>query len=300
MRCVSSVSFSVMINGFPHTPFLPQRGLRQGDPISPYLFILCGEVLTAMLKKSVADEAIHGIKISQQAPVISNLSFADDSVIFFHADPDEALHIAGLLKTYESASGQMVNFDKSQLLCSQNVPSIRHNQLVQLLGVKAVESFGKYLGLPTIMGRPKSQVFSFVRDRVWKKLKGWKEKALSQAGREVLIKVVVQAIPSYVMGCFLIPLSLCDQIEKMVNRFFWGGDEDSKKIHWMSWERLARSKRKGGLGFRNFHCFNLAILAKQWWRLEKHPSTLAARLFQAVYFHDTSLKEARPGRNPTF
>ena len=153
------------------------------------------------------------------------------------------------MQSYELASGQKVNLDKSQLLFSRNVPSPRSNELVQLLNVKATESFDKYLGLRAIIGKSKSQVFAFVKERVWKKLKGWKERFLSRAGREVLIKSIVQAIPSHVMSCFGIPLSICHDIDSMISRFFWGGNVDERPMHWVSWEKMTCSKTKGGLGF---------------------------------------------------
>lgn len=104
-----------------------------------------------------------------------------------------------VLQSYENASGQKINLGKSQLSFSRNVLSIIVDELTQLMGVKEVESYEKYLGLPTIIGKSKTQVFNFVKEKVWKKLKVWKERALSSAIRKVLIKAIVQATPSYIM-----------------------------------------------------------------------------------------------------
>ncbi|XP_057426530.1 uncharacterized protein LOC130719957 [Lotus japonicus] len=168
------------------------------------------------------ESSLHGLRVAPSAPMISHLFFADDSVIFCRASEEEVQVVSSILNFYEDASGQKINLDKSQLNFSRNVLSTRIDQLSRLMGVKAVASYDKYLGLPTIIGKSKTQVFAFVKERVWKKLKGWKEKALSRAGREVLVKVVAQAIPAYVMSCFAMPLSLCLEIEGMINRFYWG------------------------------------------------------------------------------
>src|ERR1044072_8030376 len=128
----------------------------------------------------------------------------------------------------------MINLDKSMISCSRYETENEQNELKQLLGVQAVEIFDKYLGLLTIIGRSKTQIFEFVKERFWKKLKGWKERPLSRADREVLIKAVAQAIPSYVMSYFILPDSLCQQIESMISRFFWKGDASKRGIHWLS------------------------------------------------------------------
>lgn len=94
------------------------------------------------------------------------------------------------------------------------------------------------------------------------KMKDWKEKALSHAGKEVLIKAVIQAIPSYSMNCFLLPVTTCQEIEKITTRFFWGSTIEDTKCHWTSWEILTTLKAGGGIGFRELHFFNLAMLEK--------------------------------------
>ncbi|GAU30093.1 hypothetical protein TSUD_38890 [Trifolium subterraneum] len=121
-----------------------------------------------------------------------------------------------------------------------------------------------------MIGRRKKDICSFIKDRVWKKINSWSSKSLSKAGRKVLIKSVLQSIPTYFMSIFTIPSSLCDEIEKMMNSFWWGqSGARNKGIHWMSWERLSMHKNDGGMDFKSLHAFNLAILGKQGnrWRI---------------------------------
>jgi len=135
---------------------------------------------------------------------------------------------------------------------------------------------------------------------VWKRLHDWKSKFLSQAGKEILLKAVIQAIPSYSMSVFLLPMGLCKEINSMMQKFWWEHKENDSKIHWMSWKKLGFSKSKGGMGFRDLRCFNLALLAKQWWRLINDPSSLAGRILKAKYFSRDSFLEAKLGNHPSF
>ncbi|XP_057439477.1 uncharacterized protein LOC130731262 [Lotus japonicus] len=172
LSCVSTATFYVLLNGRPRHPFSSSRGLHQGDPLSPYLFILWAEVFSGLHLKAQEDHILHGVRLAVQAP---------------EEEVDVVNHV---LTVYQQASGQLVNLDKSEISYSRNVSEDRKHVIQDRLQVKVVEIQSKCLGLPTYVGRSKTQVFNFVQERVWKKLKGWKEKSLSMEGREVLIKSV--------------------------------------------------------------------------------------------------------------
>ena len=120
--------------------------------------------------------------------------------------------------------------------------------MLQILGVKEVVKFESYLGLPTLIGRDKYSTFAYLKDRVWKKLQGWKGMLLSRAGKEILIKAVAQSIPTYTMSVFLLPLKLCDELNSLCAKFWWGQVGNEKKIHWKSWDKLSITKKGGWYG----------------------------------------------------
>ena len=300
MTCVSYPSFSVLINGKPYGLIHPSRGIRQGDPLSPYLFLLCAEGFTSLLERAELDGIIHGVSICRQAPSISHLLFADDSLFFCQAKDKETKVIMEILKLYAEVSGQCINMEKSSIYFSSNT-SLQHRDVIKaLLGVNEVDRFESYLGLPTLVGWKKYHTFSFIKDRVWKKLQGWKGKMLSRAGKEILIKAVAQSIPTYTMSVFQLPAKLCEELQALCAQFWWGQVGNERKIHWLSWEKLTRPKADGGMGFKDLRQFNLAILAKQGWRLVQDQESLLGRCLKAHYFPRCSFLEATNSPNSSF
>ena len=202
MGCVTTSSFSVCLNGKAYGNFKPTRGLRQGDPLSPYLFFICAEAFTSLLAREEELGRLHGVSICRSAPSISHLLFADDSLVFCQAKQEEVQVTSDVLDLYAMASGQCINFEKSYVYFNSNTSRVQKDSIKNVLRVREVEKFESYLGLPTLIGRSKYQAFSFLKERVWKKIQGWKGKLLSKAGKEVLIKAVAQSIPTCVWEFF--------------------------------------------------------------------------------------------------
>ncbi|XP_074308855.1 uncharacterized protein LOC141643553 [Silene latifolia] len=300
MLCVRSVTYAVTINGSYTECFKPQRGLRQGDPLSPYLFILCAEVFSSMIRREMEMGNLHGIRIAPVAPMVSHLFFADDSIIFTKANEREARLVKSIINRYEKASGQLVSLDKTTVSFSRGTHNYRKNLVASILGVRAVREQGKYLGLPTVIGNSKRELVQLLKDKLTKRLQGWRSLMLSKAGREVLIKAVAQSIPTYAMSVFKLPGFFCDELKSLVLNFWWGAENGRKKIPWVAWEKLCRSKDKGGLGLRDFRLFNNALLGKQGWRLMMEDTSLMARVIKGKYFADRGFLEAELGSNPSF
>lgn len=120
MRCVSTVSYALIINGLPQKPFHPSRGIRQGDPLSPYIFILCVEALSYLIQNAETSRAIIGIPIARNQVHISHTFFVDDSLLFCKANPLEWSKLIQVLDIYELTSGQRLNKDKIFIFFSKN------------------------------------------------------------------------------------------------------------------------------------------------------------------------------------
>ncbi|GAU37194.1 hypothetical protein TSUD_30590 [Trifolium subterraneum] len=178
MMCVSSVNYSVLMNSDRVGPILP-------------------ECLTAFIHQAVGRGDLHGVRICRGAPEVSHLLFADDCFLFCRANVAEVNELMRILHTYEAASGQEVNLVKSEVFISRNMFQAAKEDLSRILGVKLVLGTGIYLGLPSMVGRSKKAIFSYIKDRIWKRINSWRGRALSKAGKKIMIKSVLQAIPSY-------------------------------------------------------------------------------------------------------
>ena len=224
---------------------------------------------------------------------LTHLFFADDSLLFCRANSTECSKVMDLLSVYEDVLGQKINRDKTALFFSKSVTEANRQIIKGVLGVREIKHYEKYLGLPSLIGKGKRASFNYIKERIWRKLQGWEGKLLSQAGREVLIKALIQAIPSYTMGCFKLPIGLCNEIEVMIRKFWWGQRGDKRKIHWLKWSEMTESKSEGGMGFCDLALHNESLLAKQAWRLLQDQSSLFYKVFKPRFFPNCTIMEAK-------
>jgi hypothetical protein len=229
------------------------------------------------------------VKICRNAPGISHLLFADDSLLFFKATPQEAGRVKQVIEEYASSMGQLINPAKCSIFFGDSCPNATREAVKEVLYVQHEAFDAKYLGLPTPHGRMNKEKFESLRSSLAKSLMEWGDNHLTQAAKEVFIKSIAQALPIYIMGVFKLPFGLCDELTRMIRNYWWGEENGKRKMHWMAWEYMMRNKNRGGIGFRDLRLFNQALLARQAWRLVQNPQSLCARVLKAKYFPNGSL-----------
>ena len=274
MGCVTSVSYSVVINGQPFGSFKPERGIRQDDPLSLFLFVLCTEALIHIFNQAGNAKKVSGIQFNPSGPAINHLLFADDSLFICEATKEQCTAVMNCLHEYESVSGQMINKLKSAITFGTKTDSTIWGWIKDTTGIDCEGGTGKYLGLPECLSGSKHQLLSFIKDRLQSKLTGWYSKCLSQGGKDILLKSIAIALPVYAMSCFKFPKITIQNLVSVMMEFWWNNSQNQHKIHWISHEKLILPKALGGFGFKDLEVFNQALLAKQAWRILHHQESL--------------------------
>ncbi|KAL5794824.1 hypothetical protein ACOSP7_003418 [Xanthoceras sorbifolium] len=292
MDCVPTSKLSFLVNGKSVGEVSPQRGLRQGCPLSPYLFLLCAEALSTLIKGNESNGQSLGMRCCRGSPLVSHLFFADNSIVFCRASVQNCEKLKQILNVYEKASGQRINLLKSNITFSPNVEDDCSASILNCLGLANAQAHDKYLGLPTMVGKNKRKTFSDIKERVWRKIRGWKGNLFSMGGKEVLIKAVAQAIPTFTMSIFQLPSVLCNELCSMIMGFWWGASDGNKKISWVARDKLCSLKTHGGLGFKDLSLFNQALLGKQAWRIVMNKDSLVSRVLKAKYFRQEDFLSA--------
>ncbi|GLT74509.1 hypothetical protein SLA2020_463010, partial [Shorea laevis] len=283
MSCISLSKFAVIINGGTTEYFQPSRGLRQGDPLSPYLFILCIEYLSLKIQGDINANGWKGSKLGKSGPVINHLFFADDLIFIGKATMTNASYLEDLLGFFCLRSGQRVNLSKSRILFSANTSIDTKRDICSKLNISESLHLGKYLGFPITAKKVAKSDCLYIVDKVRSKLAGWKANLLSLAGRATLVSAVLSAIPNYYMQGMFLPSSIHNELDRISRQFIWGSTNDKKRAHLVSWDRITQPKKLGGLGIRSSKEANQVTMAKVHWRLLTEKEKIWSAAFCAKY-----------------
>ncbi|CAL1369363.1 unnamed protein product [Linum trigynum] len=270
-------------NGELSAPITPTRGVRQGDPLSPYLFVLCMERLSHRIDQAIQDKLWKPLRLSKEGPMLSHLFFADDLILFAEAESAQIRIVKQCLDEFCHSSGKRVNYSKSMMFVSANIERRSARRLAHRAGIPLTVDLGRYLGVKAIHSRVTKARYQDLMLRIQRKLAPWKIKHLSLAARITVVKSISTSISIYPMQTELLPMSVCRSLDRINRSFIWGDTEDKKKLHLVGWPQLLKPKKNGGLGIRSTRQVNLAMLAKGGWRIVKEKEAMWVQLVESKY-----------------
>eukprot|EP00253_Pinus_taeda_P027174 PITA_27174 len=286
---ISSTFFSILINGTPSSTFNPSRGIHQGDPLSPFLFVIMAEGLGRSIKAAISAGNLKGISI-HQSPTTSHQQFVDDNMLFGHSSVQEVRTLNSILDNFSKASGALINKVKSQIFFF-NTPPITQRAIARIIGFSVASLPSKYQGAPLIASALKHSSWTNLLEKLETKLFLWTHRALNMANRIVLIKAVLQSMPLYLFSLMAAPKWVLKAIKQLQRNFLWGSSGPNRKWALVKWEKVCTPKITGGIGLRDPEHSNSIMGAKIWWKWLTYPDTPWARLWTAKYASNLPLEE---------
>lgn len=273
-RSICSCWFSVLVNGVRSGFFKSTRGLRQGDPISPALFVIAADYLSRSLDRLILGKKEMTFKSTRYCEEVSHLAYADDILIFTQAAPDSLRKLKDCLANYEAASGQQINLTKSKFYI--DAAHEGWSETIQAEGGLTKGTFPfLYLGVPIYRGAKRTDMFLFIREKISRRINGWAHRHLSFGGRLTLIKSTLEAIPIHIFQAIEPTSGALKLLEQQIARFFWGTTNDRRGTHWIAWEQVCLPIKEGGLAVRRFTEVLRAFNLKLWWRFREQNSLWA-------------------------
>eukprot|EP00253_Pinus_taeda_P014772 PITA_14772 len=235
MEMVSGAFFSIMLNGGLLQPFLPSRGIRQGDPLSCFLFVIMVEGLGRSLSEAIQTNQLKGIKAVHQGPTVMHQKIFDDIMLMGTPIVNEAR-----------------TFSKRNL---SKILKIQRNSLPT-----------KYLGIPLSEYAPKAANWEDLLNKMKAKLSSWTHRSLNMASRLVLVKSVLQTMPAYMLSALAAPKTVYKSIRNIQRSFLWNGDSKKRKWALLKCTDICKPKLAGRLGLRDPEILSKVVAAKIWWR----------------------------------
>ncbi|KAJ0895798.1 putative RNA-directed DNA polymerase [Helianthus annuus] len=299
METVTTAKASVLVNGSPTQEFVCHRGLRQGDPLSPFLFVMAMEALTRVVKKAVSTGLIHGIQCTSKGPMLSHFLYADDAIFLGEWSETNVRNINRIMRCFYLASGLKVNLNKSSLF-GVGVGAKEVSNMARILRCRTGLFPFKYLGLQVGANMNLVRNWKPVIDTFKSRLSVWKANTLSYGGRLTLVKSVLNALPTYYFSLFRAPVQVVKKLERLRRDFLWGSTPEHQRASWVAWNDIMAPKELGGAGLGSLKEANYALLAKWWWRFKMENDSIWKKVVWSIHHHNRSwspvpIKMSMPG-----
>ncbi|GKA57981.1 RNA-directed DNA polymerase, eukaryota, reverse transcriptase zinc-binding domain protein [Tanacetum coccineum] len=279
--CLMTSRGSILINGSPTEEFQFGKGLKQGDPLAPFLFILIMESLHLSFQRVVEAGMFQGLHLGGEV-ILSHMFYADDAVFVGQWSEGNINSLVHVLDCFNLVSGLKINMKKSKIM-GMHVKSDKVNTAATKLGCLVLKVPFTYLGSKVGGVMSKFTAWSEVVDRVKNRLSKWKMNTLSIGGRLTLLKSVLGSMPIFHMSLFKVPSGVLNILESIRSHFFNGHDTNSKKASWVKWKSVLAPKERGGLGVSSLYALNRGLLFKWIWRFYSQKSSLWSRVIKAIH-----------------
>nr|GEZ64061.1 hypothetical protein [Tanacetum cinerariifolium] len=243
-----------------------KRGLRQGDPLSPYLFTLVMEVLNLVIKRNIAVNPHFKYHWKCKDLKITHLCFADDLMLFCHGDSKSVSILKNSVDKFGSVSGLLPSSLKSKVFFG-NVKEVSKNKILKVMPFIEGKLPVRYLGVPLLSKRIYVNDCSILVDKVKKRILDWKNKSLSFAGRLQLILLVVGSMHVYWSSMFILPVTISNEVERLMRDFLWNFGDFKRGKARIKWADVCKPKDEGGLGIKSLEVWNIALISKHIWNI---------------------------------
>ncbi|KAL2905400.1 LINE-1 retrotransposable element ORF2 protein [Bienertia sinuspersici] len=298
MVCISTPSFSLVLNGSSYGHFKSSRGLRQGDPLSPLLFVLGMEYLSRIMKRLNEDP---DFKLHPRCKGIqlTHMCFADDLIMCCKGEKKSVEKILQAFNVFSKTSGLQANNSKTELYTS----GMKEDEVQQIIadsGFKRGKLPFKYLGVPISSKRVNAGQCELLIEKMTARIRTWSSRHISFAGRSQLINSVLMSIQQYWAQVFVLPVSVLHSIEQICRAFLWSGQWHSNKPGYISWENVCRPKKEGGMGFKRIQQWNVANMGRYVWAIETKQDSLWLKWVNSVYIRGQEWWNYEPSKDASW